>query len=791
MEFKNGKLYADDGEELQNMHDYLKVKSVLNPIYDYNTKNKSFLNVHTILKKLGIKNNNEHLQLYNKELLGIDPFDANLSNDIRRLIDKECRMNLWYFLREIVKLDIGGKLRPFELNIGSFTATFLICRRQNIYYEIARQIGKTLLLVTILAWLFNFGGSGINMGNMHHSSKGVEDNIRKIKSVLNNLPKYLQYHKKEIWKLDSKTGKPLVRTRKESSDVSRSIANKVFNNKIESIIVGGTRDSANVSGRGSTRHIYYLDEFAFVKFNDLAYRSLQQSTTTARRIARDSGFLHGIWITSTPGDLQTPHGRWIYGLIKNEFVHFTAKQVFLFDYTEEELNDYIAERSVKSFWFIKYDWRELGFSEEWFFDKNRNADVEEIRREVLLFWEETNHQNPFTRAQLANLEQRSQLHKDIITDYDDYNKFTLHPRDNEVCNDLMSFLLFNFYENGILIGVDVANGTGGDYSTMVFLDAKTLRVIATYRNNVIDTDDFALLIIDILERIIQRNNIKCAVQIERNNSGTSVLARIKKMQHLQKYLIAYPVSEAKLHDYSRPVDFEITSGDMVGRYDFGFNVTPGSRKLLTESLLVTLVKKHSEVYSVPEITSEVKSLVIKNRLGSTRIEAGDTYHDDMIFASLHAYYMAYYAVEILERRHKIIINPNNWIISKGVNILSGNNGKKRIYTQFIQGRDGKIKTIYYDSYRDKIISEDEVKLIDKEEKNKGNAAIVNTDTQNTKEIKYNNKPKINRNFFVYDDSFNKVKNNPPIELMPGDTDYNNNSSSFMNSLYSSVTTRRK
>ena len=47
--------------------------------YQMSTGNKSFINMHYILKSLGVTNNRFHLALFDPDLAGINPYDLNLS----------------------------------------------------------------------------------------------------------------------------------------------------------------------------------------------------------------------------------------------------------------------------------------------------------------------------------------------------------------------------------------------------------------------------------------------------------------------------------------------------------------------------------------------------------------------------------------------------------------------------------------------------------------------------------------------------------------------------------------
>lgn len=95
----------------------------------YTTKNDSFLKMSMILKKMGIKNYAFPLCLYDPDLLNVNPHDLvedTPQNEIlRQKVMIESRNNVWYFLREVVKIfDQGGEPIPFQLSRGSMAMTW-------------------------------------------------------------------------------------------------------------------------------------------------------------------------------------------------------------------------------------------------------------------------------------------------------------------------------------------------------------------------------------------------------------------------------------------------------------------------------------------------------------------------------------------------------------------------------------------------------------------------------------------------------------------------------------------
>ena len=62
-------------------------------IYDVNTSNLSFLRMSYHLKQQNVSNNKFMLQLIDTDLVGVNPYDPNLSADLKAKIYKEVCSN--------------------------------------------------------------------------------------------------------------------------------------------------------------------------------------------------------------------------------------------------------------------------------------------------------------------------------------------------------------------------------------------------------------------------------------------------------------------------------------------------------------------------------------------------------------------------------------------------------------------------------------------------------------------------------------------------------------------------
>ena len=96
-------------------------------IYDISTRNRSFLKTSVDLRKRNVKNNKFMLALHNESLIGVDPHSKNLTNKQKLEIFEECTINIWYYLREVVRIPVDGQIDgiPYKLNLGNMSLTYI------------------------------------------------------------------------------------------------------------------------------------------------------------------------------------------------------------------------------------------------------------------------------------------------------------------------------------------------------------------------------------------------------------------------------------------------------------------------------------------------------------------------------------------------------------------------------------------------------------------------------------------------------------------------------------------
>jgi len=117
-------------------------------IPDINTRNISFLKMAKLFADKGVRNNKFMLALHQPDLAKYDPHNLNdPSIELRMRIGVECRVNPWYYLREVTRVPAQGSLPiPFIANRSNIAMSW--CAFNNIdYFSVQpRQTGKAQVL---------------------------------------------------------------------------------------------------------------------------------------------------------------------------------------------------------------------------------------------------------------------------------------------------------------------------------------------------------------------------------------------------------------------------------------------------------------------------------------------------------------------------------------------------------------------------------------------------------------------------------------------------------------------
>lgn len=608
--------WGDPDSEVRNPPPMEPVPRPQQIYLQFNTKNQSFLDMHQYLKAKGIKNNGFMLMLYDPDLAFIDPRDPRLPFDLQQRVFRECMLNYWYFLREVVRIpDQGGSMEgiPYKLHRGNLAFNFCSLLNLNTYMILPRQQFKTVSSLVRYLYLFNFGTTNSSIYFLHQRFDQSKENLQTLKNIRALLPSYLRFNQPI-----GVSGKQI-----KAPDSVEKIGHISNLNVIKTMPSATSKVKAANLLRGKTVPLLWFDEYAFIPFNKVIYLNGIPAYKTAAMNAARNGRAYGINITTTPGDLMTEEGEEGFQF-RNDCTEFDESW---YDFPYSKIKMQIDKNKKNNFVHIEFTYQQLGLSEEWFESicKDLRYDWDAIKREVLLEWNLSTPNAFFTQAQLEVIKRNVKKPIKTILIFDKYPV------------DIYEYP--EYYGNQPkytpIIGVDVAGGYMKDYSSFVIIDSHTTRPFAAFKDNSIDPDDLAYVLIELVTKYMPN----AVINVEKTGIGATTVKILKKSKIKQNlyYEIKDRVLEEKLDGIhvvknKRPVKV------------YGMDNTGDSRPKLIQ-ILRERGRDHKDKFVVQDLYEELRALEIRS---NGRVEASKNYHDDMTFAYLMAMYVWMYGINIAQ-----------------------------------------------------------------------------------------------------------------------------------------------
>lgn len=606
--------------------------------YDLDTVNEHFFAFSVYLEKLkekaGIENLNPYvpLMLFDRDLMHINT-DQVTQKEIAVKIRNECRINPFYYFRECARTydrSTGTYVR-YEMTIASYTFIWLYSQCINTYREQSRQTGKTYDMTQAGGYEFALGSRKTMAMVVHFKAAEAGKNRRNMIDMVNHIPSYLKFHcikKTKVKGVETFVNGPDV----TASDLTKTVENVFFKNVLKTAAVGATETSAQQVGRGDTLQFVFIDELNYIKKSSTVLTAVQFAHAMARVLAEKAGDRYGMHFASTAGERNTDYGKEMYDLVHNQMCKFDP---ILFGYSHEDLVTYLEKNSKKNFFVISYNYQELGFGEKWLEAAiNLASTREKFQQDVLNVWLAVNKDSVFSIEQMTRIAQRSQNNIELTHIYDKYYKVTYFP-DKE--DD--KFVDFIKRHKNIGIGVDIALGTGNDYSVLMAIDLETAKPLFTYRNNTLNGYDFGILLRNFLRYIkkISDPDSMIIVNIEQDGPGQIVIPMLAKEKDIE------PMLFRSLEYYNK----QFTNGTVKATTrhinpDCYISYGTSMRKWrdhLYEVLMFLLVDKYPYAFDYSESFNELTTLKRSGKGG--RIDHATGFHDDTVIATLHAYSMLF------------------------------------------------------------------------------------------------------------------------------------------------------
>ena len=468
------------------------VVSSIQVYYEDTTTNNSFMKMHYFLKAKGIQNNKFFLLIYDAGLMGVDPRDPNLTQIQKIRIIRECTINFWYFIRNVIRIPEEGGGTAYKLSRGNLAMNYMFVYNINQFVEFPRQHGKTVSALCWYLWVFNFGDTNTRMMFANKKHDDAKRNLKSLKELRSLLPEYLR--------MEADFGPDGKRIKVPNT--LETLQNPINKNIITTLPGARTPGLADGAGRGATMAIQYYDEFAFLPYNEIVYMAAAPAFSKASNNAKRNGVPYGMLITTTPGDLTTKEGIFAFQMLENA----TEWNESLYDRSYEQIKDLIVANKRSTFMHIRYSYRMLGSGEEYFEEmvKLMENNWPKIRREVLLEWAQSSDDNPFDPEDLEIIKSYVKEEPKYILYFGKANQFQMKFWDEIPIGS----------QYPPIIGVDVSTGVNRDFSAITVIDSQTTKVIATFKCNFITTPELA----DLIYQFVTRYARNAIVAVENNGA---------------------------------------------------------------------------------------------------------------------------------------------------------------------------------------------------------------------------------------------------------------------------------
>lgn len=592
---------------------------VMNPIYDYDTKNKSFLEVHEQLKLLGIDNNAFFLLLLNPLLKGVDPHDPNIPPEVALMVLEECSQNIFYFLREVVRIpEQGAKTVPFKLDRGTLAALYCFANNQNFYLMKPRQTGKSVGICAMLAWAFKFGITNGQFMFSANREKIGKDNLRRMKTYIGLLPSY-------IAKAGTVTKDSTGRTIRKTNNI-KSYIEPVTGNEATVANVAISKESAEEIGRGDSHNFEFFDEAEFTSFIETIVQVSGMAFHTASQNAINNGAYSCRIFATTPGDLSDKRKCQSALKIINDSVTWTEQ---FYDWKPREFKEFVEENSSYGVVYIEYDYKQLGLGEEWFRSacKEVGNDVNKIRREILLQRFSGNSESPFTEDDITELKDNVKTPVYVQKIGKIYELlFYVDPK--EISPNRVHFL-----------SLDPSDGTGSDRYALTVLDPYTQKTVMEFRSEYMTPRGC----VELFEYIVTKYFRKPLIIIENNRNGLTLIDVFAE-SWLNQYLYKSQEQNATNSILVDELDEQGFIKEEIARRRYNGVKTDLNSRPMMMNILVDAVRFKKDILDTKYIFEDINNLVIKNN----KIQAAAGEHDDSIMSWCLAMYVLYYG-ERLER----------------------------------------------------------------------------------------------------------------------------------------------
>ena len=379
--------------------------------------------------------------------------------------------------------------------------------------------------------------------------------------------------------------------------------------------------------------LIHFDEIAFLAYNWIVVPTAVNAMLKASEQARKAGLPSPIIYTTTAGNPDTKEGSYALGIFESAL---PFSEVYYDLHDRDGLMQIVAASSGSKMLYLEFSYKQLGKSEEWFKDasKRGNASQDDINRDLLNIWQSSTDKAIIPQHILAKM--RESKREPAFVDLKDGFVVRWY-QDRAIVADPA------FVNRPMIMGMDTSENVGRDFTTLVIIDPRDMRLLATCRCNEANTMQVARHIVTLLTRYSRLVFIP-----ERNNTGTGIIDFVMEQLQAQNINPYSRIYNEVVQGYNEPKFKDVNIHnfrEIFGkqRSYFGFRTsgaTAGgtSRNILYKvTMMKTLEMNHSRLYD-SALISEFCNLTERNG----RVDHPVGCHDDTVIAYLLACYLVYF-----------------------------------------------------------------------------------------------------------------------------------------------------
>lgn len=589
-----------------------------NAVADINTKNRTFVHMARLLKGMGVKNHMFMLALLDRDLVGVDPHDPNLSPEMIAKVARESYLNPWYFFREVIKApgESGVAARPFEANRGNIALFWSFLNGALTLIIQSRQTGKSFSTDCMLTWLLEVRSRNLTVNILTKDEKLRKSNIDRLKRIMGALPKYMDQ-----------------RTKKDANNTELVTVN-AYENKVYTHLPSADKKRADNAARGMTSAVAVIDEPPYQVNIHISLPVALSSGGAARELAEMVGDPCGTILTTTAGKKDTPEGKFIYDLMNDTMAPWNEA---FFD-CDNRIN---LETTVRNSCKVSreyriaivLDHRQLGKTDEWLMKRIANSvsSGEGADRDYFNRWTSGTATNPLSVATLAKINESTREPKYVErTTIGNYHvRWHINKEDIET----------RMAQNHHLVVFDTSEASGGDAISMRVTDLYTGELMAAATINDTNIITFAEWTSTWVTKYMNTTML-----IERRSTGGAVLDLLMRMlpsmgidpyKRIWNRIVNEPVENKERYEQACWALWRRTDEEhyvQVKNY-FGFATSSSgmtSRKNLYSTVLQSAARQVGHLVADKETVTQISSLIQKNG----RVDHPVGQHDDMVIGWL-------------------------------------------------------------------------------------------------------------------------------------------------------------